>query len=95
MARGRWWRRLFGSLAETAILNYYSLMTVTEMKMELSRMTPAEREELSAFLAIQSRIDDPEWGEKMKRRFADMDAGNAYSEEDMLALEAKLQAEGR
>lgn len=70
-------------------------MTMTEIKEEVSRMTLAEREELSAFLAIQSRIDDPKWGEEMKRRFADMDAGKAFSEADMLALDARLQAEGR
>ncbi len=70
-------------------------MSMTEIKEEVSRMTQEERQELAAFLAIESRIHDEEWLDEMDRRFAEMKAGKAVSQEEAFARHERLCAEGR
>jgi hypothetical protein len=70
-------------------------MSMAEIKEEVSRMSKAERQELAAFLAIQSRIKDEEWLDEMDRRFEEMKAGNAVPQDQVRAMHERLCAEGR
>jgi len=55
-----------------------TLMTLLELKQEVSRLSLRERRELSAYM-IRLRHERPEWKKLISRRMREMDSGRKVS----------------
>jgi hypothetical protein len=58
-------------------------MSFLEIVAELPRLTPAQRDELSANLAMLQRVEDPAFLEEMDRRIDRMEAGESIASEQL------------
>jgi hypothetical protein len=59
-----------------------SLMTLLQLKQEISRLSLRERRELNAYM-IRLRHERPEWRKLVSMRMRDMDAGRKVSLTDL------------
>lgn len=57
-------------------------MTLLTLKQEITRLSAADRRELSAYLA-RLRHESPEWQEVVSERMAEMDRGTKVSIEEV------------
>ena len=70
-------------------------MSPAEIKAELKTMSRAERMTLAEYLEILNRLDEPSVREEVNAAMKRMDAGRKVSEEEVLAADRRLLAEGR
>jgi hypothetical protein len=70
-------------------------MSFAEVKQEIIKMTPQERDELAAYLFHVRRRDDPEWRAELAKRNQEMDAGRKASEEEVLRVHEELKEQGQ
>lgn len=59
-----------------------ALVTLLQLKQEISRLSLRERRELNAYM-IRLRHERPEWKKMISKRMREMDAGKKVSLEDM------------
>ena len=71
-----------GRLDEAKAVAFLSLMTLLQLKQEISRLSLRERRELNAYM-IRLRHERPEWKKLVSRRMRDMDAGRKVSLTDL------------
>lgn len=69
-------------------------MSLAEVKEAIENLSAAEQLALTEYLQTK-RLQNEEWRREMSRRLDEMDAGNKYTSEQVEALAAKLEAEGR
>jgi hypothetical protein len=67
-------------------------MSFAEVKEQVERLTPSEREELAALLRAKQLIDSPAYRERITRAHREIDAGHYVSLEQLKELIAKNQA---
>lgn len=70
-------------------------MSLAELKAEVDKLTPAEREELAAQIATAQRLADPAWLERIERARDKTEAGHFYTREDLLRVHQELLRQGR
>jgi hypothetical protein len=70
-------------------------MSFAEIKEEVDRLAPAEREKLRRYLALQTLQEDPEWLDEMDRRIDRVRAGHASTANDVERVHAARLNEGR
>jgi hypothetical protein len=70
-------------------------MSLAEIKAELKTMNRAERMTLVQYLEILNRLDDPKVHGEVSAAMQRMDAGRKVTEEEVLAADQQLLAEGR
>jgi hypothetical protein len=66
------------------------IMTMLELKQQISRLSVRERRELNAYM-IRLRHERPEWKRAISKRMCDMDAGKKVSVEE---LERRVASRG-
>ena len=64
----------------------HSTMSVDEIRAELIKLSPLERDQVAAFLASSRALHAPESKRKLARRHRDMDAGHFVSERVLTRL---------
>lgn len=70
-------------------------MSVAEVKEQIERLSPADREELVQFLRARLLIDSPEYRERVMRAEREIDAGQYVTLAQLKELVAKNQAARR
>ena len=70
-------------------------MSLAEIKEQIAELTPEERLEIAALIVHLTQADDPEYKAELDRRMAAMDAGQKYTEQDLLRLHERLNQQGR
>ena len=65
-----------------------TLMTLLQLKQEISRLSLRERRELNAYM-IRLRHERPEWKKMVSRRMRDIDGGKKISLEEVERRMAK------
>jgi hypothetical protein len=65
-------------LDDTKSVAILSIMTLLQLKQEISRLSLRERRELNAYM-IRLRHERPEWKKLVSRRMREMDAGKKVS----------------
>ena len=70
-------------------------MSLAEIKAELKTMNRDERMTLVEYLEILNRLDDPNVRQEVSAAMHRMDAGRKVTEEEVLAADQRLLAEGR
>lgn len=70
-------------------------MTFAEIKRQVPRLSPEQRQELMALIADAVSLETGERAEELSRRMARMDAGEKYTMEDLERLHRELIAQGR
>ena len=51
-------------------------MIIAELKAEVDRLSPDEREELTSYLIFRDRLDDPRYIEKLSQKIDDKNPAN-------------------
>lgn len=77
-------------LTETSDHATLGVMTLLQLKQEISRLTLRERRELNAYM-IRLRHERPEYRKTISRRMREMDAGKKIS---LDTLESRLKSRG-
>ena len=67
-------------------------MSFAEVKEQVERLTPTEREELAALLRAKQLIDTPAYRERIERAHREIDAGHFVTLEQLKELIARNQA---
>jgi len=57
-------------------------MSVAELKSELDRLSPEERRQISAYLYLRERLQDPEFQAEISRKMDDSDPSHWISLEE-------------
>lgn len=70
-------------------------MSFAEVKEQVARLTPIEREELAALLRAKKLIDSPAYRERVMRADREIDAGGFVTLEQLKEMIAKNQAARR
>lgn len=70
-------------------------MSMAEIKQEISKMTDAERREISQFLRSLSERDDPEWAAELDARCDRVLRGEGYGVEELTAIHERKTMEGK
>ena len=70
-------------------------MSFAEVKEQVERLTPTERDELAALLRAKKLIDSPDYRERVARAHREIDAGQSVTLEQLKELIAKNQAARR
>jgi hypothetical protein len=63
-------------------------MSVAELKSELDRLSPEERRQISAYLYLEERMQDPEFQAEIGRKMDDKDPSHWMTLEE---VERRLQ----
>ena len=61
-------------------------MSVAEIKAELPKLTPAERQEIANALEAIALENDPEWQKETEQRIAKAKSGGSVSREEVMRL---------
>jgi hypothetical protein len=70
-------------------------MSLAEIKAGVPLLSDAELEELAICVRLARKTRDPGWLERVARCNAEMDAGQAHTDTDLLRVHEELQLEGR
>jgi hypothetical protein len=70
-------------------------MSLAEVKLEIEKLTDAERLELAKFLQMKRDADNPGLMAEMGRRLERVRAGHYYTQEDLERIHAARVAEGQ
>lgn len=61
-------------------------MSVAELQKRITRLPPSRRRALAKYARFLERIDSPAHRRTLTRSMRDMDAGNKYSHDEVLAI---------
>jgi hypothetical protein len=70
-------------------------MSTAELKEAVDKLSPEERAWLTRYLATLNRINEPAFVAEVTRRHHELAAGQAVTRDELLARDARLQADGR
>jgi len=70
-------------------------MSLAELQAEVPRLSDAELDELAMCVRLARKARDPHWLERVAHSNAQMDAGRAHAEADLLRVHEELEREGR
>jgi len=69
-------------------------MSLAEIKAGVPQLSDAELDELAICVRLTRKARDPGWPERVASSNAEMDAGRAHTETDLLRVHEELQREG-
>lgn len=71
------------------------MMTLSELKRAVDRLSREQREELAAYIAALAKIDDPAYVAETSKRADDRDPARWVSLDEVEARIRQLESEGR